>query len=523
MRFTVLVLLLTATTASAQQATISLPDAVNRALAESDAIAVARAGVTRARGEVIQARSNFLPQLAANAGYTRILKTQYEALANQSIFPTNPNNPRDVQLCTVQLDSAATPAQRDAALAEAQSCTGGYSGSTFSSVGFGAKNAYNLGLTFSQSIFNGQFLAAQGAASVPRAAADVELDAQRAQVIYDVAQAYYDAALASEMATIADSTLAQDERTLAQTQLGRRMGTASEYDLLQSQVTRDNQVPVTLAARNGRDQASYRLKQLLKLPLDAPVALSTRVEDAADLANGVHLPPLTDSAASVPIGDTASERRSSVREQAYAVREFEAMLSQNRAEYLPSLTLVSAYSRAAYPTGGLPAWNSFLENFTVGIGASIPIFNGFKTHGDVLVAEANLAEQRARLRQTTDLAALDARSALGNLGEAESTWRATASSVDQAARAYSIAEVRYQSGLSTLLELNASRLGEQQSLANRAQAARNLQVARLRLALIRDLPLQQGGQQAPPVTSPSPAPVTVQPFNPLPGPTVVAP
>jgi outer membrane protein TolC len=334
------------------------------------------------------------------------------------------------------------------------------------------------------------------------------------------------------MATIADSTLTQDERTLGQAQLGRRMGTASEYDLLQSQVTRDNQVPITLAARNGRDQAAYRLKQLLKLPLDAPLALSTRVEDAADLANGVHLPPLTDSASSVAIGDTASARRSSVREQAYAVREFEAILSQNRAEYLPSLTVVSAYSRVAYPTGGLPAWNSFLENFTVGIGASIPIFNGFKTHGDVLVAEANLAEQRARLRQTTDLAALDARSALANLEEAESTWRATASSVDQATRAYSIAEVRYRSGLSTLLELNASRLGEQQSLANRAQAARNLQVARLRLALIRDLPLSGEPQGiAPPAQAAGSAqpfgaaqgPLTVQPFNPVPGPTVVAP
>lgn len=447
------------------QTAVSLPDAVNRALSASDAVAIAQAGIDRARGQVVQARSAFLPQLSANAGYTRVLKSQYAALANQPI-----------EVCSAGVDSTGV-----------KNCAAG--SNTFSSVGFGAHNAYDLGVSFSQPLFTGQFFGAQSAASAPRQAADVEAAAQRAEVVYDVAQAYYDAALADELAMIADSTLAQDERTLAQTQLGRRVGTQSEFDLLQSQVTRDNQVPIVLQQRNERDQAYYRLKQLLKLPLDAPLHLTTGVEDAADLAGGVHLPPLSDSLGSAAIGDTTSELRSSVREQSYLVREFEALLTQNRAQYLPTLTLTSAYSRVAYPTGGLPAWNSFLENWTIGVGASLPLFNGFKTHGDVLVAQANLAEQRVRLKQEKDLAALDARTALANLHDAEATWQATASSVDEARRAYAIAEVRYRSGLSTLIELNASRIGQQQSLANRAQAGRNLQVARVRLALIRDLPL----------------------------------
>jgi outer membrane protein TolC len=164
---------------------------------------------------------------------------------------------------------------------------------------------------------------------------------------------------------------------------------------------------------------------------------------------------------------------------------------------------------------GFPAWNSFLDNWGITIGASVPIFNGFKTHGDVLVAQANVVEQRARLHQAQDAAALDARSTVGNLGEAAAAWAATAGSVEEAGRAFQIAEVRYRSGLSTLVELTASRLALQQALANRAQAARNLQVARVRAALIRDLPLS--GTATPPL---QPMPQQAAPTPPQPPPSV---
>ena len=54
---------------------------------------------------------------------------------------------------------------------------------------------------------------------------------------------------------------------------------------------------------------------------------------------------------------------------------------------------------------------------------------------------------------------------------------------------YAFAEVRYNEGISTQLELSESRLLLEQAAANRASAARNLKVAQVRLALIRDLPL----------------------------------
>ncbi|HZS60841.1 MAG TPA: TolC family protein, partial [Gemmatimonadaceae bacterium] len=334
----------------------------------------------------------------------------------------------------------------------------------------------------------GQMLAAAHAASAPERAAQLEITAQRAQVMFDVAQAYYDAALADELVTIADSTMAMDERTLAQARTAKRVGNASDFDLLESQVTRDNQVPLLVQAKAGRDERYLRLKQLIGLPLDAPLTLTTTVEDSIDLPGGVVIASLSDT---LPFaaGDTAVDHRSSVREEQEAIVANQALLSESRAEYFPSLSLTSSYQRVAFPTGGLPAWNSFLNNWTIGVTASVPIFNGFKTHGDVLVAQANLETEKARYNQARDAAALDARSTVAELRAAEASWRAVSTSGQQAVQAYQIAELRYREGLSSLVELNGSRLARQQSFSNRAQAARNLQVARMRAALIRDLPL----------------------------------
>jgi outer membrane protein TolC len=74
------------------------------------------------------------------------------------------------------------------------------------------------------------------------------------------------------------------------------------------------------------------------------------------------------------------------------------------------------------------------------------------------------------------------------LSSAQAVWQAVQGTVAQAARAYSIAELRYRNGLSTLTEVGEARVQLGQAQANRAQAVRDFQVARIRVALLRDLP-----------------------------------
>jgi outer membrane protein TolC len=107
---------------------------------------------------------------------------------------------------------------------------------------------------------------------------------------------------------------------------------------------------------------------------------------------------------------------------------------------------------------------------------------------------------------TKELATLDDASARQDLQSARATWDSTAGTVEQARRAYEIAELRYKEGISTQLELSDSRLLLEQAEANRAQAARDLQVARVKLALLPDLPLTNTGAGTPAQQAPQSAP-----------------
>ena len=491
---------------------LSLDEALRIAERESESIQIARAGVDRARGTQQQARSQYLPQLNGSLQYTRTLKSQFEVLQNSQPKP-GPDVPpvpsRDTttyfQPCTRYLAApGAGQVERVAALEAYAQCSSG-GGIDFTKVGFGAPNQYQLGLTGSVNLFTGGRVTAQNAAAAAgRRSAGIELTAQRAQLQLDVAQAYYDAALADRLVDIADSSLVQTEEALRQTTLSREVGNQSEFDLLRARVTRDNQLPPLVQAKTARNLSYLRLKALLNLPYSDSLVLTdgiVEVEEAANVrvstttGNRAELAAMvfafTDSI--VQRVDTNSEGRATVRQLDESLTAQEAQRRVAKSEYLPNLTLSTSYGRVAFPTGGVPTWNQFVNNWTVTVGATMPLFTGGRIRGENTVAKANVVEAQARLQQTRELASLDARQAVAELEQAVATLAASGGTADQATRAYNIAEVRFREGLSTQLELTESRLLLQQARANRAQAARDFQVARLRLTLLKDLPLGAGG------------------------------
>ncbi len=482
---------------------LSLDEAVRIASQQSEAVQVARAGVTRAEGQVLQARSQRLPQLSGTAGYTRTLKSQFSALAGTAAPPPDSRIPRPIAglgadsaaRCVNYLPAAGTSASAQQ-LAQYAACSTAFGGGglDFSKAGFGAANQYSVGLAGSIPLYSGGRIGAQNnVATAGRRLAEAELRAQRAQLTLDVTQTYFDAALADRLLTVADSSLVQTEEVLRQARLARQVGNQSEFELLRAQVTRDNQVPLLLQRRTDRDLAYFRLKQLLNFSLDDSLALTTTLPDAPPAATGatpVSLPrrsAVSNAAAdTVPVDD-----RAPVRQAAEAVRAQEELLRVARSEYLPSLSLSSSYGRVAFPKSGLPSsLNDFASNWTVTVGASLPIYTGGRVRGDNMVARGNLEEARARLQQTREYAAVDSRLALAQLDQAEVAFAASAGTAQQATRAYTIAQVRFREGISTQTELADSRILLEQSAANRALASRNLEVARVRLRLLRDLPLQ---------------------------------
>jgi outer membrane protein TolC len=475
-------------TTVAQTLPLTLEEAVRAAESQSEAIRIARAGVQRAEGQQYQARSQRYPQLNGSASYTRTLASQFSsaggsAPAVDTTKPAAPPSPCDQYL----LGPTATTAQRLAGLEDASRCAlGSNPFSSFGSLGFGAKNQYNLGLSFSQNLFAGGRIQAQNAvANAGRRSAEIELAAQRAQLRLDVTQDYFDAALADRLVALAESSAVQTENVLKQTQLARTVGNVSEFELLRAQVSAANQRPVVIQRQSDREVAYLRLKQLLNIPLDSPVQLTTAVDDVAAINSALEATGLG--------GDTSATARATVREAAASIDAQRGLLRVTKAQRFPTLALTSQYGKVAFPLTNFPQSGDFRTNWTVGLTSQVPLFTGGRIKGEQLVAEANVREAQARYDQLREFAALDSRVTLSNLSQARSAWQASLGTAEQARRAYSIAEVRYKEGISTQIELNDARILLEQAVTNRALAARNLQVARVKLALLPDLPLQTTG------------------------------
>jgi outer membrane protein len=484
-----LLLVLAATSLAAQAPTVrsvSLEDAIRLADRSSETVEIARAAVTRATGQQMMARSLFLPQLNASGTYARTLASQFEGF---SLGGGGSSAATKESLCTPNIPAGATAAQIQAALDQSQSCstvTSSSSGSganSFQKIGFGALNQWTLGLQFSQNIFTGgKFSGQRSAANASRTAADIELTAQRAQLILDVTQAYYNTSLARRLEEIAVSALAQNDEILRQTTQARQVGSSSEFDLLRAQVARDNQVPVVLQRRSDRNVAELRLKQLLELPLDDSLQLTTSIDEA-------QAPNVSDLSNLSAAPDTSVDNRATVREAQANVQAQEGLLRSARADHLPNIAITSGYQRLWFPENALPNFNDYRENWTVGVSASVSLFSGGRISGNSRVAEASVREARARLKQSREFAALDAHLVMNQLAQAEAMWRASQGTADQARRALSIDQIRYREGISTQTDLTQSQILLEQALVNRAVAARDLAVARMRLALLKDLPL----------------------------------
>ena len=468
---------------------LTLEEALRLAEDASEPVQIARAGVTRSRGEVLQARGERLPQVYGSLAYSRALASEFEGLGGGGSDTTSTQQPRN---CGRFVPNPSLPvAQRLDSLEHAVDCAA--SANPFAAFGdlpFGRENTWRFGLTLSQPLFTGGRIEAQNRiADAGRTRAEIELASQRAQLALDVTQAYYDAALADRLAAIAEATLAQADTTLAQVRLAQQVGTQPEFDVLRAQVQRDNQLPQVIQRRADRDLAYTRLRLLLDLPADAPLALTTSLEETRAVPVGRF------AANEGLLGDTTVAQRAPVQQAETLVATQEGALAVARAQRLPNVSLTSSYGRVAYPDDALPGWDDFRSNWTVGAQLSMPLFTGGRLRGQQMVAEANLLEARARLRQAQDAARLDTRVALERLEAARAQYQASQGVVEQARRAYAIAEVRYREGLSTQVELADSRILLQQAQANRAVAARDVQIAQARVALLPFLPIQAGAGQ----------------------------
>lgn len=418
---------------------MSFEDAVSAGERAAESVAIARAEVDRARAQVTSARAGYLPTLNGSLGYQRTLATEFDDIV---FGPPDPSAP--------EID-----------------------------LPFGRPNNWRANMQLNQPLFDGfRTGAAIDAAKSGVQVSKLGVQSTRAQVVLQVAQAYFDAALAQRQVEIAEVTLQQAEQTFDETELLFKQGAAPEFDLVRAEVARDNQRTLLVQFKVQRDSVFVLLRRLVGLPVDRPLQLTSKL-DADDIEQ---IAEAGRKAVGIP-GPT----RLAVAQAKEAVAIQEAQVRIARADLLP---VVSAGTDLGFVNYENQPFNSdWRTNWTLGVTLSLPIFDGFRRRATIRSSEASLASARAQLQNASEASDVEVAQQRANVAASRTQLESSMRTVQQAQRAYEIAELRFSQGASTHLELVDARVQLEQALLVQARAARDLRVARLREELLPALPL----------------------------------
>lgn len=404
---------------------LGVEEAVRRATQVNEDVLVIRAEQARAAGIVTEIRSDALPQITANVGYTRNIQSPVLFLSQ---------------------------------------------GDQVQQISIGNENEYSFGLNLRQTIFDFSLGPARTAARLSRDATDAQVEAARTDVALRTREAYYSALLGRELVRVQERALEQARRRLEQVEDFERAGTASEFDLLTARVEVENLRPDLIQARNQLELARNRLKRTAGVPLDRPVVLT----DSFPRPSG-------DPRSEEAYVQQAVDARSDLRGQQVRVQLQEENLTAQERDALPTLDLVAGLTRQASSDDVLPPEQDFVQTATAGLAFSLPLFDGRRRAGQVQQAEAALNREQFRLRQLGENIRLEVQQAHQEMTAARERIEALATTVRRAERALEIAQTRFRNGLSTQVELNDAELAVTRARTNRARALHDHAVARARL------------------------------------------
>ncbi len=311
----------------------------------------------------------------------------------------------------------------------------------------------------------GQVGAAIRAAKLGFGLADEQLRRFRQDVARDVTVAYYDVLVAHELVKIAELDLAQKQRHLDESTKRQSAGTATDYDVLAAQVAVENARPPVIRAGNLVRNARLQLAFLL--------AETGEIDATGDLGT----PPVA-APAYADVLPKALANRPDLGELQAARGVYGELVTIARAGNKPRVDFAAGWGLGWV---GLKSISSNGYLWSAGVVASVPLFDGFRTKGQVAQARSDLARVSLDEMKMRDGVALQVQAALDAVREASEILTAIAGNVSQAEKLLALAEKGFELGVKTRLEVQDAELNASNARLSLARAQRDYRVARVNL------------------------------------------
>lgn len=406
---------------------LSLADCLNLAESQNSALAAAKKDLEASEGVVIQTRAILLPKVQATGAFTAVDESS--------------------------LDVANTP---------------------FGRFDFGQTETWNVGVRVVQSIFEGgRMVSAARSARLTRDAAVQEYQTALLDTFLGVRLSYYAALLALEQIAVQEASVKLLERELLDNQRRFDAGSVPRFNVLRAEVELANAKPRLIRARNAWRNGKTQLAHLLgyrvpdQLTEDVPLELSDRLD----------APPFD-----IDLGQAlalAQEQRTELK----ALRTAEKLRREGvvtaRAGRLPSLQAFAGYGTRRAIFG--ESLGSELHGWNAGVQATWDIFDGRRTRGRIVEAQALAEQAEIRIEDFSRRISVEVRTAYSNFLEAREVLGSQKKVVEQANEALRLATARSEAGSGTQLDVLSAQTALTEAATTQNLATHDYLVALARL------------------------------------------
>jgi outer membrane protein len=414
--------------APASPLSITIDDAIARGLAASHRLAEAIARGDAAEAAVAQRRAAALPQISAQAGYTRTNHVEAFGLMLpnarfQVIYPDVPDN-------------------------------------------------YRTRLDLQWPIYTGGRVDALArAARGEAAAAGQDVAAARADLRLEITRAYWALVTATESQRVVDESVGRVDAQLADVRHQLEAGLIPPNDVLTVEAQASHQRMLSVQAHSLRDVAESQLAYLVGAPPGTALAATSPLDRAPEPT-----PPLDVLAA------TARRQRPDRAALDTRVKAADDRTRAARAEAKPTIAIGGGGDYARPNPRIFPREDAWASSWDASVNVNWPIFDGGRTRADIAEAAAGTRAAQERLLEFDAALPFELQQRASEMTSSRAAIAAAEDGVRAAAEARRVVGDRFAAGVATSTDVLNAQVALLQAALDRTQALANARLAEARLS-----------------------------------------
>jgi outer membrane protein len=292
------------------------------------------------------------------------------------------------------------------------------------------EGSYSSGISARYQLFKGDTRASIKIARAKVEVAEENYRLSESTILYELKRIFFQIIQQQEQVSRIETILERRRQSLAIIKLRYNVGRESFPAVKEAEANLFRAEYDQMMAEEELSLSKISLNLLLARPKKQEIDVTYEERD-------IELPPLDE------VIEYAKSSRPEIRVEGFNKNIIEAQITQAKSSYLPSVSLSSSYG-----IGG----NEFLEqrgNWSVGVGLSIPIFDGFSTKAKVTDATLSLKDHELKMQDLTQGIEEEVEQAWVNWKLARKNVEVSKKTLEAAQEMYQLTELQYEQGLTS--------------------------------------------------------------------------